>query len=216
MFNLVELLSKAVPLPHIPSSWQIAPKVDKWIFLTLIWSFQTCEVPGPNSDGRIWNEQQMAGIDEERKMTKLSRAGEAVIINHAFDFRGERSSKTRANICSLHTLTRSNALIRMYAHVYFKTWLQSVPKNLFWICLFFILFILIKAKSARINILPKHMGASAACFIKDLIQSLCAAVPLSPIETSASYSLCCFHSCSLQKRCVLFSSLRFSATTLYF
>lgn len=29
MFNLVELLSKTVPLPHIPSSWQIAPKVDK-------------------------------------------------------------------------------------------------------------------------------------------------------------------------------------------
>lgn len=112
VFNLVELLSKTVPLPHIPSSWQIAPKVDKWIFLTQIWSFQTCEVPGPNSDGRIWNEQQMAGIDEERKMTKLSRAGEAVIINHAFDFRGEISSKTRANICSLHTLLQKQCINR--------------------------------------------------------------------------------------------------------
>lgn len=147
MFNLAELLSKTEPLPHIPSSWQIAPKVDKWIFLTRIWSFQTHKVPGPNSDGRIWNEQQMAGIDEERKMTKLSGAGEAVIINHAFDFRGELCSETRANMCSLHTLTRSNALIGMYVHIFFKTRLQSVSKNLFWICLSFNLFILIKAKS---------------------------------------------------------------------
>lgn len=57
----------------------------------------------------------------------------------------------------------------MYVHVSFKTQLQSVSKNLFWTCLFFILFILIKAKSARINILPKHMGATAVRFIKDLI-----------------------------------------------
>lgn len=29
MFNLAELLSKTVPLPHIPSLWQTTPKVDK-------------------------------------------------------------------------------------------------------------------------------------------------------------------------------------------
>lgn len=29
MFNLAELLSQTVPLPHIPSSRQTAPKVDK-------------------------------------------------------------------------------------------------------------------------------------------------------------------------------------------
>lgn len=203
MFNLAELLSKTVPLPHIPSLWQTTPKVDKWIFLTLIWSFQTCEVPGPNSDGRIWNEQQMARIDEERKMTKLSGAGEAIIINHAFHFRGERSSKTRANICSLQRLTKSNVLIRMHIHMYFKIWRDAIifPKaNNLKLLLNFILFILIKSKSAQINLSSKRRGVMTICYIKDLIYSFSSAVPFSSTESSASFTAKC---------CVLILSLLF-------
>lgn len=54
--------------------------MDKWIFLMLIRSLGTCKVPGPSSDGQIWNKQQMVRIDEEA--TILSGAG--VMINHSW------------------------------------------------------------------------------------------------------------------------------------
>lgn len=112
----------------------------------------------------------MAWIDEERKMTKLRRAGEAIIINHSF--RSEESTSPKQEPISAHYRGINHKLCP-YAHTQtLKTCngCLNFPKDERHLNSFirFLLYLSLKLnfKAAAIDILMWTLGQTTMCNVK--------------------------------------------------